>query len=58
MVSTAWTYFRDVQTKAVNYQPLIGAIQTADLLNNDDGELSRADAEVLLRPSSTTLLEQ
>ena len=52
IVTQAWDYFRNVQTKNVNYTPLIRPEDTpADLAQRrDDGEVSSGDEEVLLRP--------
>ena len=51
LVEQAWNYFRNVQTKDRKYQPLISRRrQTADLAEQEnDGDVSRTDAEVLLR---------
>ena len=52
LVNQSWVYFRDVQTKDRKYEPLISPDgQTGHLPEQaNDGYVSRADAQVLLRP--------
>ena len=61
LVSQAWDYFSNTQTKNLKYVPLIGANDQPVTLveRRDDGAVSGGDEKVLLRPTRyTTYLEQ
>ena len=52
LVTQAWDYFRNVQTKNTKYTPLIRPEDKPAIWLNEqiDGEVPAGDEEVLLRP--------